>query len=122
MIELVFILVGMITGGLMGLVGIGGGLLLLQFLIWAGMTFKQAVSVTLIMQIIPQTLPAAYMYYKNGHVKVKETVYTIIGSAIGVTIGAYIANYYNINDKFLYGLTGVLLIIGAVYFFKKMID
>lgn len=118
-IEIIFVLIGIITGGLMGVVGIGGGLVLLQFLMWAGMTFKEAVAVTLVMQIVPQTLPAAYMYYKGGHIKVKETIWTIIGSFIGVTIGAYIANNYKIDDKILYAITSTLLLIGSLYFFKK---
>lgn len=118
-IETIFIIIGIITGGLMGIVGIGGGLILLQFLIWAGMTFKQAVAVTLVIQVVPQALPAVYMYYKEGHVKIKETLLTIIGSFIGVTIGAYIANNYNIDEKILYAITSVLLLIGSVYFLKK---
>lgn len=117
-----FISIGIISGIMMGMVGVGGGLLLLQFLMWAGMTFKEAVAVTLVMQIVPQTIPAAIMYYKGGHIKVKETILTIIGSFIGVTIGAYIANKYNLNEKILYFTTGILLVIGAVYFFSKAIN
>ena len=116
----IFIGIGLLTGILMGIVGIGSGLLLLQFLMWAGMSFKESVAVSLVMQIVPQTLPAALMYHKQGHVKLKETAYVVLGSLVGVTIGAYFATRYNMNLKILYTMTGLLLVMGAFYFFYKV--
>lgn len=125
LIIILFILTGIITGLLMGIVGIGGGALLIPMLMMLGLSIKQAVAMSLVLQMVPQTLPGVYLYYKQGHVKIYKSIALIIGSVIGVFIGSYLVVNNFISEKIMvYALGGCLLIIGIImlvynYFINK---
>jgi uncharacterized membrane protein YfcA len=115
LITILFILTGIITGLLMGVVGIGGGALLIPMLMMLGLSIKQAVAMSLVLQMVPQTLPGVYLYYKQGHVKIYKSIALIIGSVIGVFIGSYLVVNNFISEKIMmYALGGCLLIIGIL--------
>lgn len=109
----------------MGIVGIGGGALLIPMLMMLGLSIKQAVAMSLVLQMVPQTLPGVYLYYKQGHVKIYKSIALIIGSVIGVFIGSYLVVNNFISEKIMvYALGGCLLIIGIImlvynYFINK---
>ena len=69
LIILLYICIGILSGISMGVIGIGAGLITIPLLIYSGLNIQQAVSVGLIIQIIPQTLPATIIYYKKGVIK-----------------------------------------------------
>jgi uncharacterized membrane protein YfcA len=122
---ILFILTGIITGTLMGVAGIGGGVLLIPMLMMLGLSIKEAVAMSLVLQMVPQTLPGAYLYYKQGHIKIYKSIALVLGSMIGVFIGSYLVVNNFISEKLiLYILGAMLLIVGIMmllynYFINK---
>ena len=82
--ELLYVIVGFITGVSVGSVGIGAGSLLMPLLIMLGASVKTAVATGLAIQLLPQSLPGLWLYYQNGHFDMKISFWVIIGSLIGV--------------------------------------
>jgi len=123
--TILFLLTGIITGILMGVVGIGGGALLIPMLMMLGLSIKEAIAMSLVLQMVPQTLPGVYLYYKQGYVKIYKSIALIIGSVIGVFIGSYLVVNNFISEKImLYTLGVCLLVIGIImiiynYFINK---
>jgi uncharacterized protein len=69
---LLLILVGLITGALAGMLGLGGGLILIPALVFIfGFNQHQAVGTSLAVMLPPIGMFAAYNYYKAGQVNVK---------------------------------------------------
>ena len=66
--QFVYTMIGIITGISIGLVGIGAGVLFIPFLVSYGVPIKTTIAVGLALQLIPQSLPGFYLYYKEGFV------------------------------------------------------
>jgi len=119
MFLIVYITIGIISGLLMGTVGIGGGVVLVPLLLATGLHLPQVVAVTLAMQAVPQTLGALYVYYKAGHVLVWPTVLVVLGSAAGSAVGAYVATRNYFSEQTLYRFMSALMVACAIYFIRK---
>jgi uncharacterized membrane protein YfcA len=86
--------IGLLGGLSSGYLGIGGGLAIV-----AGLTGglkvpqHQAQMVSLVLSIIPTTIPAAYVYWRTGHVPAWTIlVAVIVGLYAGTDLGARAAN------------------------------
>lgn len=101
---------GIISGSVMGLIGIGGGALLMPLLMFAGLSLPQSVAIVLFTQVIPQTLPGLLLYWKSGYFLWQEALVVTIGSFIGVTFGAYLASKEILTAKTLYKLMSLTLL------------
>lgn len=116
--SLFFILVGIISGISMGIVGVGAGMITMPLLLCSGIDIKSAVGISLIMQVLPQSLPGVMMYYKNNYIT-KETLlvslYLIIGALLGTYTGATMVHSNYINDKMIYGAMSIILLYGGLY-------
>lgn len=116
--SLFFILVGIISGISMGIVGVGAGMITMPLLICSGIDIKSAVGISLIMQLLPQSLPGVMMYYKNNYIN-KETLlvslYLIIGALIGTYTGANMVHSNYINEKMIYSALSIILLYGGLY-------
>lgn len=110
---------GFISGIIMSLIGIGGGAFLVPLLLFSGMSLQQAVAIVLFTQVIPQALPGLIVYYKNGVFPWKEGLIVTLGSFIGVSIGAYIANAEIISLKYLYRAMAFSLLILSIMVWWK---
>ena len=75
--------IGLISGYFIGLVGIGAGVIMIPMLLYAGFTIQQAVAAGLFLQLIPQSLPAVYMYYKTNNFLFWESLILVGGSTVG---------------------------------------
>ena len=95
-----YIFLGFITGISVGTVGIGAGSLLMPILIMMGVPIKTSVATAI--QLIPQSFPGLWLYYKKGHFDMKISFWIIIGSLLGTTFGVYIVNYHIISEKYMY--------------------
>ena len=63
--AILFIIIGLITGTSVGLTGIGTGVLLIPLLIYSGMNPQETVATVLALQVVPQSFPGLYLYYKK---------------------------------------------------------
>jgi uncharacterized membrane protein YfcA len=110
---LVLVLIGLVTGGLSGLLGIGGGIIVIPSLVLL-LKFSQklAQGTSLAMLLPPIGLLAAYNYYKAGYVDVKAAIILIIT----FVIGSYISSYWAVNlpENVIKKIFAVFLIIYAI--------
>jgi uncharacterized membrane protein YfcA len=113
--ELLYVIVGFITGISVGSVGIGAGSLLMPLLIMLGASVKTAVATGLAIQLLPQSLPGLWLYYQNGHFDMKISFWVIIGSLIGTTYGAYLVNYNIFSEKVLYIVLFIMMVLSTIF-------
>ena len=113
--PIIYILIGVFTGISIGVVGIGAGILLMPLLISSGLSIQTAVATGLALQLVPQSLPGLWLYHKKGHFDLWISLYIILGSLFGVTLGAYLVNNDYISEKFMYRLLFTLLLFSTIY-------
>lgn len=118
MTWLLFILLGLIAGGVSGLVGIGGGVIIVPALVLLfGFTQKTAQGTTLALLVPPIGILAAYTYYKQGNVNLTAAGFIIIGFVIGSLLGArYIEQ---LSNETVVRIFGVFLLLLATYMIVK---
>ena len=129
---LVYLSISLVTGISIGLVGIGSGILFIPALVSYGINIKTAIVVGLVLQVIPQSLPGLYLYYKKGLVDIPLSIWCIIGSTLGIYIGSYISTNKYITVLSIYRLLFIITFITSLYigykyaripeFFFKMDD
>ena len=116
---LLLIVVGLVTGILGGMLGIGGGLILIPSLVYIfGFTQHQAIGTSLAIMLPPIGLFAAYNYYKAGHVNLK---YALILAA-AFMIGSYFSSRLavKIPENVLRKTFSIFLLVVALkMFFSK---
>jgi len=116
MIEFTLILIGLFSGLLMGMIGIGGGVIMLSLMVLAGISLKHAVAITLVLQMVPQSIFGVYEYWKGGFVNWWLSLFIIIGSTIGIYGGSLLSTQNIISTPNLYLILSISLIIAGIYF------
>ena len=112
---IVYVAIGLFTGITIGMVGIGAGILFIPLLVSYGIPVKVAVAVGLALQVVPQSLPGLYLYYKQGLVNIPVTIWCIIGSTLGIFIGSYLYSKNYISDLTVYRILFVICICSSIY-------
>jgi uncharacterized membrane protein YfcA len=112
------ILISTVIGIIVGITGFGDGILLFPALIHYGIPPKQAVAVSLVLNSIPNTIPALWMYYKNKHINIKLTAIITITTLIGISVGAYFGSGDKIPDKYIYRIYTITLFSISIYMFR----
>jgi uncharacterized membrane protein YfcA len=113
------IAIGLLSGYFIGLVGIGAGVIMIPLLMYTGFSVQQAVAAGLFLQLIPQSLPAVYMYYKTNNFLFWESLVLVLGSLVGTLVGAYQSSHRWISDRALYIILFVLMVLSSVYVLVK---
>jgi len=109
---IILIIIGLVSGMLSGIFGIGGAIIVIPALIFIlGLTQHQAQGTSLAFMIPPVGILAAWNYWKAGHVNWK---FALILSLTFV-VGAYLGSQFSLNipDRTLRRLFGVLMILMA---------
>jgi uncharacterized membrane protein YfcA len=115
---IIYFLIGALSGISMGIVGVGAGMLTIPLLIYSGLTLQESVGISLIMQLLPQSLPGVMLYYNNGQITYITAIialFVVFGSLLGIFLGSYLVNNNYINLKFMYGNLAGLLIGSGLY-------
>ena len=116
----IYIILGFVSGLFLGSIGIGAGLLTIPVLIKTGLTIKESVVISLIVQLIPQTIPGVIAYYNQKLIKV-DIVYIalliMLGSFFGVYIGANASIKNYISNKLLYRILTIVLFMSSIYLY-----
>ena len=119
--DIIYFLIGTIAGFFMGIIGIGAGLITVPLLNYTGMSLNQAVGTSLLMQLLPQSLPGVLLYQKKGYIDFYNSFLVIFGSLLGIGIGAYLITYDYIEKKYLYKILSIVLIIFAcIYSYEHL--
>lgn len=114
-------LLGLGTGILSGLLGIGGGLIMIpSMVLLLGISQKMAQGISLAV-IIPVSIFGALGYAKQGNVSVPIGTWLAIGGIPGALLGAHLA--IGMNPMFLKVIFAFLMFfIGTTSVFKKQVQ
>ncbi|MRI62977.1 sulfite exporter TauE/SafE family protein [Ornithobacterium rhinotracheale] len=114
--TLLLLLIGLLAGLIGGLVGIGGGLIIVPFLVFLmGMSQHEAQGTSLATLLLPLSFLSVYSYNKAGYINWK---YVLILS-VTFMIGSYFGGAWalKIDQKTLKKIFGFIMILGAAKMF-----
>lgn len=113
---LILIAIGIITGAVAGMLGIGGAVILIPALVLIlGFSQYDAQGTSVAMMLPPIGLLAAYNYYKAGHVNLYFALILAFAFMLGAYFGSKIA--LNLPQAVLRKIFAVLLLAVAVKMF-----
>ena len=105
--------IGLFTGFLAGMLGIGGGLVVIPALVMIlGMTQHEAQGTSLAMMLPPIGIIAAYNYYKAGQMDLKFGLILAAAFILGSYFGSKAA--IRLPDEALKKIFGVFLLLVAI--------
>jgi uncharacterized membrane protein YfcA len=105
--------IGLFTGFLAGMLGIGGGLVLIPGLVMImGLTQQSAQGTSLAMMLPPIGIIAAYNYFKAGYVDIKFALILAGAFIIGSYFGSKIA--VRLPEEVLKKIFGIFLFLVAI--------
>ena len=113
---LILILIGLVTGAVGGMLGIGGALILIPALVYfVGFSQHEAIGTSLAVMLPPIGLFAAYNYYKAGQVNIKYAL--IIAAAF--MIGSYFTSRLALKmpENLIRKIFSVFIILIAIRMF-----
>ena len=111
-ILLILIVIGIITGILSGMLGIGGAIVMIPALVYLlGLSQQAAQGTSLAVMLPPIGILAAYNYYKAGQVEIKFALILAAAFILGSYFGSKFA--LNLPQAFLKKLFAVLLLLVA---------
>jgi uncharacterized membrane protein YfcA len=109
---LIIVVLGLITGFMAGMLGIGGGIIVIPALVMImGFTQQSAQGTSLAMMIPPVGIFAVMNYYKAGHVDLKVAAILACVFVIGSIFGSKLA--VKIPQDVLKKVFGIFLILVA---------
>ena len=109
---LILIGIGILTGFMAGMLGIGGAIIMIPALVFLlGLSQQSAQGTSLAVMLPPIGIIAAYNYYKAGEVNFKFAIILAIFFLVGSYFGSKIA--LTIPQPVLKKIFGVLLLLVA---------
>jgi len=110
---LILIVIGIITGIMAGMLGIGGAIIMIPALVFIlGISQQTAQGTSLAVMLPPIGILAAYNYYKAGQVNIKFAIILAICFLAGSYFGSKFA--LTIPQNVLKKVFGVLLLLVAI--------
>ncbi len=110
---LILLAIGVLTGAVAGMLGIGGAIILIPALVFImGFSQQTAQGTSLAMMLPPIGLFAAYNYYRAGNVNIKFALILAIAFMAGSYFGSKIA--VNLPQALLKKIFGILLLLVGV--------
>lgn len=110
---LILLAIGVVTGVMAGMLGIGGAIIMIPALVFIlGLTQQTAQGTSLAVMLPPIGIFAAYNYYKAGQVNIKFAIILAAAFIVGSYFGSKLA--LNIPQAALKKIFAVLLILVAV--------
>jgi len=109
---LMLLLIGLVTGVIAGMFGIGGAIVMVPALVFVvGFSQHMAQGTSLAVMLPPIGIFAAYNYWKAGHVNIKFALILAATFMIGSYFGSKLA--LTLPQTVLKKLFGLLLILAA---------
>ena len=110
MTTIAYIFLGVISGTLSGLIGIGGGIIIIPALVFLFLLSQHTPQgTTLALMVPPIGLLAALNYYQHGYVNLKIAAFICIGFFLGGWLGANFAT--SLSNAVLEKVFGFLLLL-----------
>ena len=116
---LILIVIGIITGVMAGMLGIGGAIIMIPALVYLlGISQQTAQGTSLAVMLPPIGIIAAYNYYNAGHVNIRFAIILAIFFLVGSYFGSKLA--LTIPQPVLKKIFGILLfLVAAKMLFSK---
>jgi uncharacterized protein len=109
---LILIVIGVTTGIMAGMLGIGGAIIMIPALVFLlGTSQQTAQGTSLAVMLPPVGIIAAYNYYKAGYVNIKFAIVLAVFFLVGSYFGSKLA--LNIPQVALKKIFGILLLLVA---------
>jgi hypothetical protein len=109
---LILIVIGIITGVMAGMLGIGGAIIMIPALVFLlGISQQTAQGTSLAVMLPPVGIIAAYNYYKAGHVNLKIAIILALFFLVGSYFGSKLA--ITLPEQMLKKIFGILLLLVA---------
>lgn len=109
---LILIGIGIVTGIMAGMLGIGGAIIMIPALVFLlGITQQNAQGTSLAVMLPPVGILAAYNYYKAGQVNIKFAIVLAVCFLVGSYFGSKIA--LTLPQAALKKIFGILLLLVA---------
>jgi len=110
---LILIVVGILSGMLAGVFGVGGAIIVIPALVFIlGLSQHDAQGTSLAFMLPPVGILATWNYWKAGHVNWKMALILSLTFVVGAYLGSHFS--INISDKTLRRMFGVLMIVIAI--------
>ena len=106
--------VGLIVGILSSVTGLGGGFMVVPFLIYLGRDAKLAVGTSFVFVLLV-AISSLIAHYRLGNVDIKTGVVLAVGGILGAQIGPQVLQH--VSDQNFKKIFSVLMIITAVWMF-----
>jgi uncharacterized protein len=111
-VLLILVVIGIITGFMAGMLGIGGAIIMIPALVYfLGITQQTAQGTSLAVMLPPIGVIAAYNYYKAGQVNIKFALILAATFIVGSYFGSKLA--ITIPQPVLKKIFGLLLLLVA---------
>ena len=111
-VILLLILIGLLSGFLSGLVGVGGGIIMVPLLIMVvGLTQFQAQGTAIFTMLPPIGILAAINYYKAGHVKWEYATLIAVTFVVGGYLGSNLS--LSLSPSLVRRIFGIVMLITA---------
>ena len=112
-VILLLILIGLLSGFLSGLVGVGGGIIMVPLLIMVvGLTQFQAQGTAIFTMLPPIGILAAINYYKAGHVKWEYAILIAVTFVVGGYLGSNLS--LCLSPSLVRRVFGIVMLITAL--------
>ncbi len=110
---IILIVIGILSGILAGVFGIGGAILVIPALVFIlGLSQHEAQGTSLAFMLPPVGILATWNYWKEGQVNWKIALVLSLTFVIGAYFGSQLS--INISDKMLRRVFGVLMLVIAI--------
>ena len=106
--------VGLMVGILSSITGLGGGFMVVPFLIYLGRDAKLAVGTSFVF-ILLVAISSLIVHYRLGNVDIKTGVVLAVGGILGAQIGPQVLQH--VSDQNFKKIFSVLMVITAVWMF-----
>ncbi|MFC4076205.1 sulfite exporter TauE/SafE family protein [Salinithrix halophila] len=121
----ILILVGLVSGTVGSLVGLGGGIITVPALLFLASTFPEysqitpqvAVGTSLVLVIIT-ALSSTFSYLRQKRVDFSSGLVFFVGSGPGAVLGAYLTNFFN-PESFNIGFGILMILVAALLTFQN---
>lgn len=116
---LILIVIGIVTGVMAGMLGIGGAIIMIPALVFfLGISQHTAQGTSLAVMLPPVGIIAAYNYYKAGQVNIRFAIILAVFFLVGSYFGSKLAlNMPQATIKKVFGI--LLLLVAAKMLFSK---
>lgn len=119
MLEVQLVILGLAVGVVSGFFGIGGGTIIVPFLMLLGYNIKAAIGLS-VMQMCFSSMLGSYINYKHKILKINDGIYLGVGGFVGGFIGGFVVKFF--SEKFLTIVFLASLLLAIVKFFKTDIQ